>query len=122
MNKKHNSKKRFENREHLEMIASMQCMMRTFGCSKHEKGGCCGPTQAHHLLKPWDGTRGMGMRSNDRNVIPLCQNHHSLLHTKYGSEKSFFTAYGMPENMGKKIAQSLYKTGVSSELDDNSPF
>jgi len=122
MKKKRNSKKRFEDKNHLEMVANMQCMMRTFGASKSEIGGCSGPTQAHHLLRPYDGIRGMGMRSNDKNVIPLCQNHHTLLHTKYGSEKAFFTAYGMPEDMGKKIAESLYITNSPMKTTDDSPF
>lgn len=122
MKKKRNSKIRFEDREHLEMVANMQCMMKTFGVSKHEKGCCSGATQAHHLLRPYDGVRGMGMRSNDKNVIPLCQHHHTLLHTKYGSEKAFFTAFGLPENLGKKIAESLYTTNSSTKIIDDSPF
>jgi hypothetical protein len=102
--KKRNSKKRYENREHLESVARMQCCLKTFRLATN----CSGPTQAHHLLKPYDGVRGMGMRSNDKNVIPLCMKHHQELHTKYGSEKSFFEAYGQEESFGKTVAEALF--------------
>ena len=118
MKRKRNSKTRFTDKAHVQSVCNMQCMMRTFKVAEY----CKGPTQAHHLLKPYDGARGMGMRSNDKNVIPLCQHHHHLLHTKFGSEKAFFTAYGMPEDIGKKIAESLYTTTSTKEIDDNTPF
>tara|TARA_R100001443_G_scaffold56141_2_gene67202 strand:- start:1079 stop:1435 length:357 start_codon:yes stop_codon:yes gene_type:complete len=118
MKKTKTSKKRFEDREHLESIARMQCIMRSFhtGCE------CKGPTQAHHLLKPYDGSRGIGLRANDKNVIPLCYHHHHELHTKYGSEKEFFNAYGLPDDTGKRIAEMLYNKRVPIKIIDNSPF
>ena len=111
-------KKRFVDKEHLKSVANMQCCLKTFGIAED----CNGVTQAHHLLKPYDGTRGMGMKSNDKNVIPLCRHHHTLLHTKYGSEKSFFKAYGLQEDFGKQIAESLYNNKIIKTDPDDSPF
>ena len=116
--KKHPSKKRFEDKVHLQFVASMQCCFKTMNISQN----CKGPTQAHHLLRPWDGVRGMGMKSSDRNVIPLCMYHHGLLHTKYGSEKAFFEAYGLTENIGKILARNLWEDHNPEDIDKDTPF
>lgn len=116
--KKHPSKKRYENRAHLEYVASMQCCFKTMKISQ----ACNGPTQAHHLLRPYDGVRGMGMKSSDRNVIPLCMHHHNLLHTKYGSEKAFFEAYKLTEDIGKVLARNLWEDNNPDDIDYDTPF
>ena len=64
--------------------------------------------EAHHLLKPFDGTRGMGMKANDRNVIPLCNNHHTLLHTKHGTEANLFKTYGLHKATGMISAEQFW--------------
>ena len=115
--KHHSKKKRFEDRKHLISITNMQCCLKTLKVSN----GCKGVTQAHHLLKPWDGMRGMGMRSNDRNVIPLCMHHHGMLHTRFGSEKSFFEHFGLGENIGKVLAKNLWLDQHPDD-DNNLPF
>lgn len=96
----------------------MQCCLKTLKVSDD----CNGVTQAHHLLKPWDGLRGMGMRSNDKNVIPLCMHHHGLLHTKFGSEKAFFESFGLGENLGKALAKNLWESHKITVSDDYLPF
>jgi len=45
--------------------------------------------EAHHLLKPWQGSRGMGMKAGDQNAVPLCPEHHRELH-HYGDEYAYF--------------------------------
>jgi hypothetical protein len=116
--KRKQTSKRFVCRKHLEMVANMQCCFKTLKISNN----CQGPTQAHHLLKPWDGIRGMGMKSSDRNVIPLCMFHHGLLHTKYGSEKAFFEAYNLTENIGKVLARNLWEDYQPDDIDSDLPF
>lgn len=70
--------------------------------------GCSGIVQAHHLLKPFDGSRGMGMKANDKNAIPLCLNHHTLLHTRYGTEANLFNDHGLSELTGMIVAEKLW--------------
>ena len=103
------SKLRFKNqKKYLNWI-------HTLGCSTQNQR-CEGPIQAHHLLKPWAGPRGMGLKADDRNVIPLCMHHHSELHTVYGDEEQFFVAHGLPANYGRAMAEHLYMEGLSMGL------
>ena len=74
--------KRKKNIRHVKYVTEMPCCLRQYG-------GCEYGVQAHHLLKPMFGTRGMSMRSDDSNVIPLCYKHHSQLH-RTGNESKFF--------------------------------
>tara|TARA_R110000822_G_scaffold63631_1_gene156213 strand:+ start:131 stop:355 length:225 start_codon:yes stop_codon:yes gene_type:complete len=60
-------------------------------------------------MKPWDGERGMGMKANDKNVVPLCFFHHHVLHTQFGDEHKFFESYVDDSEYGKKLAQTLYE-------------
>ena len=73
--------KRQKNIQHVKNVVEMPCCLRQYG-------GCEYGVQAHHLLKPMFGTRGMSMRSDDSNVIPLCYKHHSQLH-RTGNESKF---------------------------------
>tara|TARA_Y100000015_G_C2353618_1_gene71826 strand:- start:80 stop:418 length:339 start_codon:yes stop_codon:yes gene_type:complete len=110
--------KRFVDKEHLAWVRQQPCLIKQAGFYS-----CKGVVQAHHLLKPYTGARGMSLRSGDQNVISLCVHHHSELHTKYGSEKAFFKNFGLPENYGKEMAYKLYeKSKFYRELDDDLPF
>lgn len=110
--------KRFVDKEHLEWVRQQPCLIEQAGFYS-----CKGVVQAHHLLKPYTGSRGLSLRAGDQNVIPLCLHHHSELHTKYGSEKSFFAKFGLPANYGKEMAQRLYEEkGFYEEIDDDLPF
>tara|TARA_R100001440_G_scaffold72257_1_gene95878 strand:- start:4426 stop:4686 length:261 start_codon:yes stop_codon:yes gene_type:complete len=84
---------------------------------------CQGVVQAHHLLKPNDGFKGtssrFGVKSNDSDVIPLCQFHHSQLHTKFGDEYKFLKHYGFKEDAAQKYAKELYERG---QIDSDLPF
>jgi len=68
----------------------------------------------------------MSLKSNDRNVIPLCQFHHQELHTKYGDEFAFFRAYGLPETFGQTSAKIYFETKQDLQPpirdDDDLPF
>jgi len=85
---------------YLEAISEYRCCIWSLACD--------GPTQVHHLLKPWVAGRGMGMRADDRNVVPLCAYHHRELHTKYGNEFKFFEANFLKPTHGQDLAKSLW--------------
>ena len=101
---------------HIQYVKSLPCVICEAGFSSTHK-----IVQAHHLLKPWVGTRGMSMKADDRNIIPLCLHHHQILHTKYGSEKLFFESFGLPADYGKQYAKSLWE-GKITPSDDDLPF
>jgi len=92
--------KRYENKKHLAWVHDFPCLLRA-------DGKCSGGVQAHHLLKPWEGPRGMGLKASDRNLIPLCMAHHIALH-KRGNEKSFFREMVDDEEFGQMIARALW--------------
>ena len=48
----------------MEFVANQNCSLHS-----HSSYPCSGGVQAHHLLKPWDGIRGMSIKSNDKNTI-----------------------------------------------------
>jgi hypothetical protein len=84
----------------MEWVSERDCCVGFFNCE--------GSVQAHHLLKPWTGSRGLGMRADDRNVVPLCAKHHYELHFTYGNEARFFEHYLEDSEAGKKIAEDLW--------------
>ena len=98
-------------------VRTLPCFIRSAGFYTHSE-----VVQAHHLLKPNKGfkdtNKRMGVKANDADVIPLCYYHHSLLHTKFGTEKKFFKYYGMKENAGQLYAKQL-STGNSNLIDDD---
>ena len=79
--------------------------MRTLPCLVGPHG-CAGGVEAHHLMKPWFGYRGMGMKAEDMNCIPLCRGHHELLH--HYTEYKFFERRGFPYSYGKMQAQKIW--------------
>lgn len=95
-------KPRYTSKRYLEYISDQECLF----CWTT-------PCQAHHLLKPWIGDRGMGMRADDRNVVPLCFPHHHELHTIYGSEKKMAYDYLFEDDFFLVQSQKLW---------ENSPF
>ena len=110
--------KRYVNRKHLEWVASLPCILCKAGFYSHSKH-----VQAHHLLKPYKGTRGMSRRAGDENVIPLCFHHHSQLHTKFGNEFSFFQSYGLQKDYGQKWAKKLFEQkSFEGDVDNDLPF
>tara|TARA_Y100000816_G_C25947213_1_gene494090 strand:- start:463 stop:768 length:306 start_codon:yes stop_codon:yes gene_type:complete len=93
-------KKNYKNRNYLEFVSRMRCIILHKSCN--------GATNAHHLLKPYDGNRGMGLKASDKNVVPLCFYHHQELHDKVGNENKFWTLYGYDEDYGRRIAEKLF--------------
>lgn len=90
-----------KNKKHLAFVHEHECCL-------NNAGGCSGPLHAHHLLRPWSGTRGMGMKAGDENCVPLCMGHHTALHLR-GNENEFFEEMvGSPE-YGRQIAQGLWE-------------
>ena len=106
---------RFQDRKHLEWIRTLPCLICKAGYYSHSK-----EVQAHHLMKPYDGFRGMGLKANDRNAIPLCYMHHSQLHIKFGDEFQFFANYGLPNTFGQDWAKRLWeKKSWDDDVKDN---
>ena len=111
--------KTFKDRKYLEWIRTLPCLLCKAGYYSHSR-----EVQAHHLLKPYDGVRGMSLKANDKNVIPLCYHHHAMLHTKFGDEYKFFTHFGLPASFGKDWAKKLWEQrSMQDSVDDNNlPF
>ena len=101
--------KRYANKKHMDWIHIHPCCLNA-------AGDCLGAVQAHHLLKPWDGVRGMGLKANDKNLIPICQRHHIMLH-KRGNELAFFQEMAGFADYGKVTAQRYWTR--SPYNDDN---
>lgn len=115
--KKQKKKVRYENRKHLEYVATLPCMVGQAGFMTHS-----GPIQVHHLLKPSDGKRGWGLKAGDDQVVPLCMFHHAELHTKYGNEFKFLERYGFKQDAMQKYAKELFERTQSGENEDDLPF
>ena len=96
-------KKNIKNKKHLIFVTGFDCCLNI----SHE--WCKGHVQAHHLLKPYDGVRGMGMKAGDNNAIPLCQTHHALLHDTKGDEDKFWESYNLSPDFGRNIAKELWE-------------
>ena len=103
--------KRIKNKKFLEFVSKHECCL-----SAHSSYPCHANVQAHHLLKPYDGVRGMGLKANDKNLIPLCQRHHIMLH-KRGNELAFFEEMAGFADYGKVTAQRYWTR--SPHNDDN---
>ena len=115
--------KKYTNQKHLAYVRGLNCLVATLLMPVGYKNSCNGNIQAHHLLKPYDGVRGMSLKANDKNVIPLCQNHHMLLHTKHGTEKNFFEHYNLPADVGQKYAEAQFEGhAFYIEQDGDLPF
>lgn len=109
----------YRNKRHVAYIRGLTCLV----AQKRGSSFCNGGTEAHHLLKPYSGSRGMSMKAGDENCIPLCQKHHMELHTKFGTEKNLFEHYDLPADIGQKYAKAQHE-GVKFYLDqdDDLPF
>ena len=106
--------KRIVDKDHLQYVSTLSCMI----CGARKQ------IQVHHLLKPYDGMRGLSMRAGDNNVVPLCFQHHTELHTKFGNEEKFFIHHGYFAGTGRQVAKSLWesRTMHDNEVDDGLPF
>ena len=112
--------KRFTDSKHLKWIRTLPCLICKAGYYSHS-----GEVQAHHLMKPYDGHRGISLKANDRNAIPLCQHHHFQLHVKFGDEYKFFASFGLPATFGQEWAKKLWETKswtIEPEPDNDLPF
>ena len=96
----------YKNIKHLAFVRSLQCAVAS--------NDCFGDVQAHHLMKPWKGWRGMALKSGDMNVIPLCHRHHMLLHDM--TEIRFFNSMGHSDDFGKILARSLWMQSPAWEI------
>ena len=94
--------KRYVNKAHVMWVHEQPCVFQA------KNDPCEGPIQAHHLLKPWDGERGMGLTAHDRNVLPLCQRHHMMLHDRFGDELEFFYSIANDPEFGKDQASHFW--------------
>lgn len=102
--------KKIKNKRHLEYVARQRCCL-TFT----SEDWCRGNVQAHHLLKPYEGKRGMGMRSSDNNVVPLCYYHHAQLHDQKGDEDSFWRLHNKEKDYGRRTAEYWWNISPYNE-------
>jgi len=99
--------KLYQNKAHLAWIHDLRCCLRSASEADALRPKCNGGIQAHHLLKPWDGFRGMGMKASDKNLIPVCYAHHQAIHNRGNENKYFELAMG-DEDFGRNVAKSLW--------------
>lgn len=106
--------KQYKNKAHMAWVHEFPCILSSI---LHKQ--CRGPIQAHHLLRPWSGSRGMGMKASDRNVVPMCMKHHFELH-KRGSEMDFFQEITGNSDFGKDAAKQYWANSPHNkdEKDD----
>ena len=107
--------KRYSNKKHLEWVSELDCAISDHynrlyinGTAPKEKPICSHEVQAHHLLKPFFSSRGMGLRAGDKDVIPLCFKHHSELH-RNGNELKFFEQLVSNSRFGMVTAKQLWE-------------
>ena len=91
--------KRYVNENHLAWIREQPCLLQGMDCER--------AVIAHHLMRPWNGSRGMGLKANDRNALPLCDGHHLALHAK-GDEDAFFTMHTNNPGHGRNMAHAYW--------------
>jgi hypothetical protein len=72
--------KKFRSKKYLQWVASKPCLI-----CRYE------PCQAHHITI--SEPRGWGQKVSDNYTIPLCYQHHDLLH--HTSERKFWTIIGI---------------------------
>jgi hypothetical protein len=112
---------RFQDRKHLEWVRTLPCLICKAGYYSHSR-----EVQAHHLMKPYDGFRGMGLKANDRNAIPSLLYASSLnFILKFGDEFQFFANYGLPNTFGQENGQkNLWEKnlGMINKEDNGLPF
>ncbi len=111
--------KQYRDKRHVGFIKRLACLIG----QKNGPSTCNGCTEAHHLLKPYSGKRGMSLKAGDENCIPLCQKHHMELHTKHGTEKNLFEHYGLPADIGQQYAKAQFEGAkFYFDQDDDLPF
>ena len=109
--------KRYANKEHLSWVHEFRCCLSTFDTEASPvRPKCNGYVQAHHLMRPWNGYRGMGLKANDKNLIPLCMAHHNALHAR-GDELAYFEEITGNSDFGKSVAESLWRISPFNEKD-----
>jgi hypothetical protein len=91
---------KYENKKHVHFIHEQECILRHFS-------PCQLRLEAHHLMRPWNGKRGMGLKANDRNLVPLCKHHHDQLHNE-GDEDAYFKLLTGHPHYGRNAAQCLW--------------
>tara|TARA_R100000951_G_scaffold77684_1_gene65561 strand:- start:156 stop:485 length:330 start_codon:yes stop_codon:yes gene_type:complete len=96
--------KKIKNKKFLEYVSNQECCL-----SSYSTYPCNGNVQAHHLLKPYEGARGMGMRSSDNNAVPLCYSHHAQLHDSFGNEDMFWLLFRLSEDYGRETAKKYWE-------------
>ena len=101
--------KAIKSRKHLEFVVSFRCVL--MGLSP-----CFGDVQAHHLLKPYYGHRGVGMRASDNNTVPLCFKHHAGLH-KHGNEDDYWQSMNLGKEFGRTTAKKLWELFQEDQND-----
>ena len=82
------------------VTASHLRFVRQLPCCVCGRGGGVDP----HHLRGYQLGRGMGKKSDDKWVVPLCRNHHNEVHT-VGTKKEleWFEEYGCPYSLATQL-------------------
>lgn len=119
--------KRYINKKHLEWVTELDCCIRThynnlemMGTLPTNPSECSefNVIQAHHLLKPFYSSRGMGLRAGDKDVIPLCEKHHRELHM-LGNEYDFFQQVVFNSRFGILTVQKVWNASPYNKEINN---
>ena len=119
--------KRYINKKHLEWVTELGCCIRThynnlemMGTLPTNPSECSefNVIQAHHLLKPFYSSRGMGLRAGDKDVIPLCEKHHRELHM-LGNEYDFFQQVVFNSRFGILTVQKVWNASPYNKEINN---
>ena len=96
--------KRIKSKKFLEYLSNQECCLSSFSTYQ-----CNGNVQAHHLLKPYDICRALGIRAGDNNAVPLCYYHHALLHDSHGNEDMFWESFNLSKDYGREVAKKYWE-------------
>jgi hypothetical protein len=94
--------KRIRDREHLQFVASLPCLV----CGRS-------PSQAHHLR--FAQPRALSSKPSDEWVVPLCLLHHRALHD-VGAEETWWQEQGIDS---KAEAERLWRERRSGMPSDS---
>ncbi len=78
---------------------------------------CCErPASLHHIRNNGKGNVGMGRKSSNYEVIPLCYDHHQGKFSIHMSKKTFIEKFGTEKEILKNILERLRQFECHSSI------
>ena len=91
-------------KKHMDMVASLGC----YCCSR--------PAALHHIRNNGKGNVGMGRRSSNYEVIPLCHDHHQGKFSIHMSKKAFEKKFGKEKEILDIVLQRVKEEECHSSI------